>query len=311
MRACAWMRAQQLGVQHARQRDVVGVDRAAGDLGEPLDLAVALADDVELAAVGRRRCGRPPTRAASGAPRAACRRPLRDLHARRACRGRSLRAAAHVRSAQSRARPAPPPRGSWCSRCSGRGCPTARARSRSRVGRGVASQQRHGAHQHARRAEAALRAAGRGRTRPAADAARPARRAPRRSSTSRPSQASASVMQESTGSPSSSTVHAPQSPLSQPCFDAGEAEVVAQRLEQRRARASTAHSRGVAVHAAAGRARWPIRSKRFPRRAAMVQCGDERRRFKPLRARVSTRAGAARPRAASCRARSAECIMRP
>jgi hypothetical protein len=52
-------RAQQLRVQHARQRDVVGVDRAPRDLRQAFELPAPLADDLERVAVRRRL---PPTR---------------------------------------------------------------------------------------------------------------------------------------------------------------------------------------------------------------------------------------------------------
>ncbi len=45
--------AQQLRVQHARQLDVVGVDRRAGRLAEAVDLALRLANDREVLAPGR------------------------------------------------------------------------------------------------------------------------------------------------------------------------------------------------------------------------------------------------------------------
>src|SRR5436309_121644 len=44
--------AQQLSVEHPRQANVVRVDRLTGDLGDPFDLAVALADHRE-GALGR------------------------------------------------------------------------------------------------------------------------------------------------------------------------------------------------------------------------------------------------------------------
>ena len=54
--------AQELRVEHAGQRDVVGVDRAPGHLRQAFDLAVALADDVELAPRGPGAPARPARR---------------------------------------------------------------------------------------------------------------------------------------------------------------------------------------------------------------------------------------------------------
>ncbi len=135
--------AQQLAVQHARQREVVGVDRAAGDLGQALDLAVALADDEERRRSGGA-CDRPrPRRRRRADPRAAsCGPPGIAIAGLAPAGSRAARLRARA-LAHARAPPARPPRRSSCSRCSGTGCPTARARSRRASGSGCARSSAH------------------------------------------------------------------------------------------------------------------------------------------------------------------------
>ena len=83
--------------------------------------------------------------------------------------------------------------------------------------RRIAAQQRFGRHDHARRAEAALRAELLvERALQPVEAALLAR--PSIVSMWRPSQRTASVMQDGTASPSTRTVQAPHSPPSQPVF---------------------------------------------------------------------------------------------
>ncbi len=123
MRACGTGRAQELAVQHARQHEVVGEARLAGDLGPRR----------RRGAAGRRR--------------------------RRNCAHRAVpRLAAAARGAFA-PRPPRPPRRSAGSRCSGRGRRTSASRISSRVGCARAVEQRLRGDEDPRRAVAALRAA--------------------------------------------------------------------------------------------------------------------------------------------------------
>ena len=104
------------------------------------------------------------------------------------------------------------------SRCSGRARPRARPSPGASEGLGRHAQQGGRRHQHARRADAALRARRAAGTPAAAAAISADASSPSRVSTCRPWRRPRGIMQALTGSPSSNTVHAPQSPASHPTF---------------------------------------------------------------------------------------------
>ncbi len=171
-------------VQHAREAPVVGVREGPGYLLH--EVAV---------------------RHAAGASARRPRRARRSLSRHRAPGG------------EHPGRPRPR-RGSWCSRCSGRGFPPARgAAPRGRRPDGDRGTTLRSGPSRACRSRTARR---RGRGRTAAGGAAPRRRAsPRTVVTSQPSACTANIRQALTGSPSSSTVHVPHTPSPQPSLTSG------------------------------------------------------------------------------------------
>ena len=148
-----------------------------------------------------------------------------------------------------------PPRRCSSSRCSGRCCPGAPSGPRPRSASGLSREQRRRAHQHPGRAVAALEPVARAERLLQRRQLAVPRRAPRRSRSRRRRPARRAACSSSRAAPSTITEHAPQLPVSQPMWRAGQVEVVAEEVDEQPAGLDLALvALAVHVHADSGAA---------------------------------------------------------